>query len=195
MLRSPVQMAPSLHAELLFQGVEHVNHFEAAWRLQDSRLKGANLTGGCIEPAFLLYGRTCSLGDQMQRLYSRVPRERVHAIILDDVKRDPRNEYLRVLSFLGVKDDGRQAFPVENIAKAPRPSAVDVGIQLAAALKSSLGFPWNFGTLRAADRLSRVRRPWAPLRPEFEAELSAYFRRDVELLGELLGRDLSHWVK
>ena len=32
-----------------------------------------------------------------------------------------------------------------------------------------------------------------PLRPEFREEMYAAFRDDIGLLGELTGRDLSHW--
>jgi hypothetical protein len=44
----------------------------------------------------------------------------VLAIVLDDISADPRGEYLRVLRFLGLKDDGRLDFPIYNKAKKIR---------------------------------------------------------------------------
>ena len=56
---------------------------------------------------YLEYGPACSLGEQLGRVYAYVPKERVLTILLDDVKLDPRAEYLRILQFLNAEDDGR----------------------------------------------------------------------------------------
>ena len=43
MLRNPIEMAPSLHEELVFTGREDVNEFSEAWQLQDLRRNGPAL--------------------------------------------------------------------------------------------------------------------------------------------------------
>jgi hypothetical protein len=40
----------------------------------------------------------------------------------------------------------------------------------------------------------RVERPREPLEPEMISVLSEYFSKDVELLGQLLGKDLQQWL-
>jgi hypothetical protein len=40
----------------------------------------------------------------------------------------------------------------------------------------------------------RVDTPREPLAPEMMSILSEYFSKDVELLGQLLGRDLQQWL-
>ncbi len=93
---------------------------QQAWSLNDARLKGESVSRWCREPRHLSYGNACRLGAQLKRLYSHVPRQRVHTVLLDDVKANPRAAYLSVLQFLGVDDDGRSDFGVSNPAKERR---------------------------------------------------------------------------
>ena len=120
MVRNPIEMAYSLHQQELLSGNEHIKDFRKAWELQPERAKGLEISRFCVEPKRLLYGPACKLGEQLERLWSLVPEERVLVIVLDDVKENPRREYLRVLEFLGVPDDGRNIFPVYNPAQEYR---------------------------------------------------------------------------
>ncbi|MGH2542590.1 MAG: sulfotransferase domain-containing protein, partial [Ardenticatenaceae bacterium] len=119
-LRNPVEMAPSLYEQQVFSGNEHVESFEEAWRLQEQRLAGKLVTRWCREPRYLAYGHVCSLGSQLEKLYDKVERAHLLPLVLDDIKEDPRTEYLKVLDLLGVRDDGRSRFPVHNLAKERR---------------------------------------------------------------------------
>jgi hypothetical protein len=44
------------------------------------------------------------------------------------------------------------------------------------------------------EKLMRVETPREPLAPEMISVLKEYFSKDVELLGQLLGRDLQQWL-
>jgi len=39
-----------------------------------------------------------------------------------------------------------------------------------------------------------VKQPRPPIRPEFRAELIEVFKKDIEELSNMLGRDLQHWI-
>src|SRR5581483_10303187 len=82
MLRNPVEMAPSLHEEQVFTGREEVRDFATAWDLQEARKRGHDLPRLTWEPKHLLYGDMCRLGAQLERLFSRVPAERVKMIFI-----------------------------------------------------------------------------------------------------------------
>ena len=77
MLRNPVDMAPSLHEELVFTGREDVTDFAEAWRLQETRRRGRSLPRMVWEPKYVQYGDVCKLGQQVARLFEKVRRERV----------------------------------------------------------------------------------------------------------------------
>jgi hypothetical protein len=193
-LRSPVEMAYSLHEQQFVSGNEHIEDFAEAWELNNDRLKGKSISRWCRESRHLAYGSACLLGEQLDRLYNLVPRERVHTVLLDDVKADPRTEYLSVLKFLGVDDDGRYSFSMKNPAKERRSRVLLRAIQLIGSFKRQMGIHKSFGLLSAIDRKNINYRKRQPLSDEMKHKLQDYFNSDVELLGRLLDRDLSRWL-
>lgn len=202
MVRNPVEMARSLHEQWLFSGHEHIRDFETAWRLTPERRRPRRLTRRRREPRWRQrhYQSLCRLGEQLERLFAVVPRERVLVLVLDDVRQNPRREYLRVLDFLGVPDDGRREFPVHNPAREHRWPALGTAIRgvgiVARLVKRGLGIPTYKGTgvLNAIDGFNARYRPRAPMAAHLRRELVDYFWTDVEKLSRLMGRDFSPWL-
>ena len=195
MIRNPIEMAHALHGEQLYQGSEDVTDFETAWALQERRAEGERVPPGCHDPQLLMYGPFCRLGAQLDRLYARVSPTRVHVVVLDDVKRDPRREYLRVLDFLGLADDGRRVFPVRNVARARKSVVLGRLTRTLGTVRRRLGPTYRgFGLLNRVNRWNREKRARSPLSPEMREKLTAYFRPDVRRLGELLRRDFGPWL-
>jgi Sulfotransferase domain len=196
LLRNPLEMATSWHAEVRSLAEDNIFEFAAAWRKQDARKNGRDLPPFCRDPSLLLYGAICSTGWQIRRLYSRVPRERVLVLFQDDLKHDPRSVYLRTLEFLGVPDDGREVFTVYNQRRSPiRFYSLQVAIRSLYQLKAKLRLQSSFGFLPMLIRLNVGDARVETLEPEFRAELANYFRNDVEELSSLVGRDLSEWLQ
>jgi hypothetical protein len=193
-LRNPVEMAYSLHEQLFVAGYESEPDFVAAWHLQHDRVNGKSIPSLCREPRYLEYGPACSLGEQLRRVYAYVPKERVLTILLDDVKLDPRAEYLRILRFLNAEDDGRSNFPVINSAKVLRSKVLLKSIRLLGDLKRSLGMQYGFGILNAINQKNIHYRVRASMPVAMVKVLEDYFREDVRKLERLIGRDLSHWL-
>ena len=98
--RNPVEMAPSLHAQLLYNFHEDEPDFAVAWGLQDRRARGLEIPVDCRLPQFLQYRAACALGAQIQRLLASTARTRVHVILLDDIRESPRDAFLSLLGFL-----------------------------------------------------------------------------------------------
>ena len=193
MLRNPIEMAPALHGEMFLSGLEYEHDFSTAWGLQEERRKGRRIRDSWARRRFL-YGEVCSLGTQLERLYKIVPSDRVLTVILDDIRADSRHEYLRVLQFLEVPDDGRLDFPVYNPASAFRYPGIQRAAYPILHLKDRLGVSGGLGLWTRVENLMRVERPRKPLSPEMKSVLSEYFSQDIELLGQLLRRDLCQWL-
>ena len=193
-LRNPIEMVYSLHEQLIVAGYENEQDFNVAWFLQNDRMHGKSLPALCRESGFLKYGAVCSLGAQLERLYTRVPQERVHPLLLDDIRHDPRAAYLRVLGFLNIEDDGRSEFSVMNPAKMLRTPRLLKAVRLLGDLKRTLGLRHSFGVLNAISRKNIRYRARAPMPIAMVRVLEDYFREDVHKLGQLIDRDLSHWL-
>jgi hypothetical protein len=187
-LRDPVDMALSLYRQKLFSCDEHLTDFAEAWELRTDRWEGRCVTKWCREPRHLAYDRACMLGEQLERLYDRVKRNRVHTVLLEDLGRDPRGAYRRVLDFLSLPDDGRSDFPTLNSAKEFRFTALQRLIRIGATARRRLRLTsFGFGKLNRREPRN------SPLSDGLRRELAACFAKDVAKLGRLLGRDLSHW--
>lgn len=194
-IRNPVDMAYSLHEQQLFSGDEHLNDFGEAWRLSEQRVQGQVVSHWCREPKLIAYGQVCRLGEQIERLYSNVHRDRVLLLVLDDVKKNPRREYLRVLSFLGIPDDGRQSFPAKNAAKELRWFWLRRGVQTVNRVRRRFGIPrLGTGLASVIEEFNTKTRPRVPMPPELRKKLIGYFREDIRRLEYLLERDLSEWL-
>jgi hypothetical protein len=66
-------------------------------------------------------------------------------------------------------------------------------LRQARRLREGFRLPGGLGVNALIDRFN-VTRHYRPLRPRFQQELKDYFREDVLLLSDIIGRDLTHWT-
>jgi len=199
MVRNPVDMVYSLHEQQLRSLNENIEDFRTAWQLAAERRLGRNVPPGCKDPVLLDYPSWCRLGSQLERLFTLVPRERVLILVLDDLKENARREYLRVLDFLGVPDDGRTEFPVYNPARQWRSRRVAGAVRALAKGVARMKYVrgWlprrSLGLVRRLEKWNTRYRPRPPMPSDLRAELEAYFEEEVQKLEQLLGRAFPHW--
>jgi hypothetical protein len=193
-VRNPIEMALSLHNHLLFHGVETVNDFEKAWRSHGTQAGGSQRLIFGSHPSQIHYGLQCKLGEQLERLYGSVPERMVLVLVLDDVVREPKAEYDKVLGFLGLPADDQHAFPIYNEGKGTKSITVARIMNFIALAKQTLHIRKGLGIHRyIRDQNAGVKtKPKISL--EFLTELSDYFHLDVEKLGSLVGRDFTEWI-
>jgi len=195
-LRNPIEMAPSVHAQLVRAGREPIPDFELAWRMQARRRQLRNTRMSHHNPADWQYAQMCRLGAQVAALLRVVPRDRVRFVFLEDLAAQPAWVYARVLGFAGLEDDGRQDFPAENTRRVPRVVPLARASHLAGSLRQRLGLAHGTGLGARVNRLNE-RRPAAAdrrLASGLTRELADTFRQDIHQLARLTGRNLDHWL-
>lgn len=196
MIRNPIDMANSMHSELYFNGLENIKDFQTAWNLQEQRKLGFSIPTLCYVPKVLQYRNLCLLGDQLERLFSNVSRQRILIIINDDMKKNPKEVYENVLAFLNVPSDERNYFPVLNQNKQASTRWIIVLLKIIEITKEKLlgARPLRTGLLSKLAKLNTINKQRSPLPVEFRQELIKSFQEDVEKLSKLLDRDLTHWL-
>lgn len=201
MLRRPSDLAYAIHGQCLLAGIEIETDFEKAWSLQGIRAAGKQLPPVCPSYKVLQYKWMASIGSQLQRILELFPRDRVHVTLMDDFVADPRREYLRLLSFLNLPDDGRTDFPRINEAKSHKwlwlgHFSRQMRRRMGKAfffLQESTGFRGT-GLIRLINYYNLEKRSRPPLSPEFRNYLDEVFDDEVKLLEVLLERDLNDWL-
>ena len=194
MLRNPVEMVVSLHRQMVFSGYEDVDDFWNAWEMQALRRDGQRVPTACPDAKLLDYRATCALGTQLQRCVDLIPAAQLLVIIYDDFRADPRQEWMRVQSFLDLADDGRSTFPVINPATVRRWMPLKRLSDGYSRMRRKLGFPGiGTGVFNKLDELNQSVEPAPPLPPEQRTQLADAFAQEVATVAQLLHRDLSHW--
>lgn len=200
MLRNPVDMAHSLHGQLVYSLREDVESFEEAWHLQDARRRGERLPRHHREASHLQYAEVCSFAPQLERLFRHVRPDNVKVILNEELAADPRSIYRSVLDFLGVPDDGRMDYPRVNESAAYRNRTV---VRLIHRLPRAVD-PLLYGAKRTLNRagarplglLKRLNarpQPRASLRPAFRQYLADFFESDIRNTERILARSLQVW--
>jgi hypothetical protein len=201
-VRNPIDMVRSLHAYKLSRQGEDVEDFEQAWRLSFDRRAGRNLpkVPGVIDPFQIDYAEMGLLGKYLSKTYSILPRENIHVVVFDDLASDPRNTYTVLEAFLGIPDNGRTDFSASNVTSDTEvtKSVYKVAARIPRPMKQALR-KMGIGSVGVIDKLSAGKAPTKAerpkIRPEFLQELREFYREDVQLLGQVIGRDLSHWLQ
>jgi hypothetical protein len=199
LLRNPVDFVRSLHSDMVWVCFEDETDLEKAWALSEQRRAGQRVPALCQVPWFLDYQRVGLLGHHVQRMMQIFPREQIKFILLDDLQQSPQRVYEETLSFLGLESDGRTEFPRFNASKQNRSpflaacrAAVIRSLPRSvvnAGKKLGLGYVSN-----SVMQLNSRPASKSPLRKDFGFELYEFFREDIALLSELIGRKLDDWT-
>ena len=215
-LRDPMEMLPSLHQRLLYLGDENVMDFDRAWSLVAERAQGRKIPRSCIEPRWLRYDEVGKLGSYVERFIKAVGRERCFFSVHDDMRANPAKAYGDLLEFLDLP-------PYEDVDLRPkrlnrgfksgtlqrllmRPPVVTRRLVAGKHMRrrtekvEKLKKPES-SVMQAVERgrkrlleWNRAEAPPIKLSPKTRGEIREHYRPDIDHLGRILGRDLSHWL-
>ena len=202
MLRNPIELAYSMHSQLVYGHDEDETDFYKAWELIKNRKKGQNIPKKCREQKFLYYDDIAKLGQQLKQVLEVIPKERILVLFSEDFFGDTLHVYKEVLKFLGVPDDNRQDFPKFNQNKyhklawlgslTQRPPKKFVNVVL--KLKNAFGIE-KLSVLRTLRSINSKQAKRKPLEKEFKQKLKTEYSNDIATLSKLTGRDLTHWLE
>lgn len=200
MLRNPVDVLYSRHAQLVYNGAEDILDFEASLAAEEKRRRGEMLPDGVRIEKKLLHREVVKFTEQVKRYFDIFGEDKVHVIIYDDFKSDTAKVYRETLRFLGVDDSFQPDFKVINPNKRIRSKTLRRYFKKPPALVRSIGRLLMPQSLRDTliNRLKKINTQYVPRQPMSQAlrsRLQEEFASETKNLGELLGRDLTHWCK
>lgn len=203
MLRNPVDLVYSLHAQLLYSRNEDESDFGRAWALQELRKNNVNIPKYCTDPKILQYFELGKLGEQVERLFrSSFRREQLHFIVFEEFVKDTKGVYNEVLDFLEVEGDGREDFPVINANTKHRfPWLGGLYINTPPWLSSTVKYSKKvlgikrLGLSRHVEKINtvRVKRPSMTL--AMRQTLNDAYSDDITKLSRLVDKDLGCWLE
>ena len=188
-LRDPVERAFSSYLHLRRELLEPLT-FERALAAESERIAGnVGLLWRYVDAG--RYAR------QLDPYLAAFPRERIHIVIYDDYRADPRGTLREVFRFLGVDDRFEPDTDARvNVGGEPRSGAVHRLLKLPHALPGAVKALPGAGRVRAwigSARSSNLTRPELP--KAAREVLIETFAPDIPALEALLGRRLPGWAR
>lgn len=187
-LRNPMEVAVSLHRQMLYNRQESVVLFERAWELQHLRKQGREIPKKCANPKFLFYFDWCDWATQLARLWSVVDRKQVLVLFFDELIRDPNGVEKKISGFLGM--DLLPGLGKAHENRRGDPYAWSVGLDNLLS-RLPMHFVQYLRTLLPLDR--RIKRP---LGREMQVRLAREFVPILKTLSAMLNhRIVDEWLQ
>lgn len=196
MLRNPTDLVLSWHKQLLKHGWQTIESFEEAWKIGFDLEALQQKSRRNFEPKFLQYQFVGSIGTRLSRLIESIDRERLHVIVLDDLRINPNEEFEKVLSFLGVNTNHSIDLSPVNVGVERRSAFLSGVVRNCSLLKHHIGFRGGTGVLSVLEALNKTNRSSRrkdSVNDQTRKYLTEYFQEEVKLLEKILERDLSDW--
>ena len=185
-LRNPVDRAFSQYTFQRFLNTEPLDTFEAALQAEDERADGPG-------SPFLLYRRVGLYGQQIPRYLERFGPNQLLFLLQDDLDAAPGAVFRQIFAFLGVDETFQP-----DLRHRTNASGVPQHGTLFRLLKSAGRRIKGVLPERLATQLSGTAHEALLTRPTMDAptraNLTEYFRGDIEATQSLIGRDLSRWL-
>jgi hypothetical protein len=201
MLREPVAAMRSMHAFMRSAHNEDIADFQRALEAEPDRIEGRRIPPGARIADELLYRRVYSYAEQVERYLDRFGPERVEAILLDDLEREPARVVAETFAFLGVDPAFEPELGVHHVARTIRSDRLQ---KLAASPPPRLLKAFNLitpssmhGKLMPMVSRFNIRpgtRPGAIKVDPIDEALRREMWPDVVRLSALVDRDLSAWA-
>ena len=199
-LRNPVEMVYALHSQYLFSRWEEIVDFGEAIEAESARKSGHLIPkyGQAVE--HLYYSEIAKYADQVERYVELFGSDCVHVVLFDDLLKDLPGIYTEILRFLGVDDQFRPNFKVSNPNIVARSWKLHRWVHAPNKLVSRMArlvLPTarlRMPVVKALDLLNLDCKPRPTLDPRLRRRLQCQFAPQVRQVGELIGRDLDHWL-
>lgn len=193
-LRNPVEMAISMHSERVYQGEEPIASFYDAWKEEKNRTLGLGIPSTMKKNSlFLQYGQVCKHGFWLENLFSQISKEKVHIVLLDEIKKNPMNVFDDVLSFLNVPFENSIQLKKYNPAKQVRSVRTSTFIKKGIHLKRKLFGNYKTNIAGYLRRMNSYQKDREEISLECKKNLLEYFISDINKLECILDRDLQDW--
>lgn len=195
-IRSPIEMAISLHSQRYYAGVEPEKDFSKAWKLQEKRRTGFGLPPQSKDyPNLYEYGWMCRLGEQLRNLYSYAPKENIIVIESNNL-RNSNQTYTEILDFLGVSKQHMPAPLTLNEAKRPIIPKLNRALRALSLLKKRYFPNIKLGGVTAKIlELSSTSKEKTEISENLREELNDYFHDDIILMSNILNKDYTHYIE
>jgi len=208
-LRNPVDMMYSMWSQFRYSGNEQIEIFEDALAAEPARKQGQMIRRAAHCVTGLFYRQMATYAPQVERYFDVFGKDNVKVIVFDDFKADTAGVYHDVLNYLEIDSSFTTSFDVVNPNKEVRMEwlqkmILSTGFSLMllkdrltymATTSSFVPYTYRTGAVKGVISAYTKYEKRSPLTPELRQRLATEMAKEIDALGHLLDRDLSHWYQ
>lgn len=197
-LRNPVESVVSWHKQMMLTGAESLEDFEEAWNAEKKRVVKNYKPPVYDDLSVLRYREIYKLGSQAQRLYKKVPKENIHIILYDDLKKDVKKVYIDLLKFLNLSTDINVSFDIHYPRSSTKNRLMQkIGMLFSYRQRVKLAYYMqNLGIdiYSLYLRLNTKPAEKEVVSQNIKKEILEHYEDEIKLLMKKTGLNLSHWL-
>ena len=186
-LRNPVERVFSHYRLMRMLGLETEVDFRNALEAEEDRIKN-NWSFGWF------YREVGYYGSQLSRYYSVFSKEAIKVVLFEDLQKNPALVMQDIYEYLGISHEVDVRYDISNAAVLPRLSVIEKALKWNNPMKSPMMI---FVGSENRKKLRAQVEKWNTFKPRIDRETSDYlniiYKRDKELLENLLGRRIDSW--
>lgn len=188
-LRNPVERAYSSFLYTIRDGREPLRDFGEALAQEDRRI-------GEHWEHIWHYAHMGFYGQQLQRYYDRFDKKQIRVYLNEDMKKDSPGVLKDIFGFLEVDDSYMPDTSVSyNEGGVPKRKLLNTVLTRPSIIKRLLRPLMPAAVMKFYTELKHSNLDKPPLDSEVRARLVGVYRDDVLRLQDMIGKDLSHWLK
>lgn len=138
--------------------------------------------------------KACFYWLDLKQYYDRFPRSQIRIVLFDDLIADAPRVVKGLYRFIGVDDSFTPDFAVQNEGGMPRSRLLYQSLARGRELLRRLG-PAPEALKQLAKKIERSQMRKTPLDPRIRRKILEICEDDIRRTEELIGRDLSSWLK
>ena len=193
MLRKPIDIVLSFHQVALNYFGETETNLDTAWDLQIVRQNGKQIPKGCPDAQLLMYGEIAKLGVQVKRLTDQVKQDQIKFIYFDEFVNKTDKVYCSVLEFLKVNKNHTPSFENHNPTRPIKFNKLTKIVNQAVGLKKTVGIKKQFGVAKNIHTVNVKEGSPKQMNRALKTIMNVYFEKDIQLLSDLMNKNLSDW--
>lgn len=197
-LRNPIEVMHSWHAQMVFTCNEHITDFKEALDAEPKRKKGdciPNTGTGKRCPQLLFYRDIVRFDVQLERFFAQFEQSQIKVVSFDDFKQDPDAVYDDLIRFLELDSNFTPNYTTVNPSKRRRSWRLHYWAKKLFSRPSQLlPLRLRLDLINMLDRVNSKQEKPPAMDSHLHSQLADEFRPTVMKISSLLNRDLSHWI-
>ncbi len=199
MVRHPADLVRSLHQHLMYRQIETEPDLSLAWDLGKIEERAPKFIKSHPYPGHLSYKLAGKLGHCLEPILRQLNQDQCGVFFFEDLKEQPDEFFLQLAEFLELPVDSSIKPNLKNPARTYRFAWMNrwffypsPGLK---KIKNVLKRIPLAKSLNYQSILSRGKAKTDAMPVDLREKIIDFFRNDIQLLAELSGRDLNHWLK